>query len=172
VNGDVAIGADGLLIEPRRAGWPEAEVELGHLRMTGVAEGAHVLKRQQVAVRAAVRRMTGRTALDAGSRVLEDERAGEVGVARGAGFVVEAAERHAVARVVRVVTGRAGHRAFRQPVALVEGELAEDRLVAPEAGARALGDVLKTRRQVQDFFFTWMVWQLEQASPAAECALV
>ena len=63
VNGDMAVGADRVLVEAWRPDRTEAEVELGHQRMTAEAEFTDALMGQQVAVRATVSHMAAAAAL-------------------------------------------------------------------------------------------------------------
>jgi len=139
----------------------ERAVPLG--KLDGVAAEAQIgdaRRRQHVAVRRSVDVVTGRAALQPGRAVLEEEGAALVGVALQAGFLLETAQSAERGGLMRVVAGRALKDALLQAMALVQGELGEDVLVA---GGTALGcaDLAPAWG-----FAAWTLWQVVQSREA------
>jgi hypothetical protein len=146
VDARVTVGALRIETEARRTDGAESSMELWNFRVTAEAQLSYALKREEMSVRGAVRRMAGGATFDARDGMLEYERAALVGMAADTGLLLEAAELRATGRLMRVMAGRAVEGSLAQAVALGERKFVELLGVAIEAHRRTRAVV---RRQAQ-----------------------
>ena len=154
----MAVGTYRAFIESRGGGGRKTSVELRHLRVTAVTQGADLLDVEHVAVRTAVRLMAGTTAIDPRSGMFEYKGTLHIGMAVAAYRLFETTQFHAQTRIVRIVAGRAGYSALRQPVSLIERELSEGFLVTLKTEAGSGSQVSNVRRQ--SYGITWKTFFL------------
>ena len=126
MDGRVTVGADAL--------GREASVEAGYEGVAAVAELGDTLETELVAVRRAMRRVTGDTSLRPDRAVLKDEGPAFVTVALNAGVLFEASQPGSCGRLVGVVARGALHGAFFDGMVVAEEELAENAGVTLDAG--------------------------------------
>ena len=104
--------------------------------MAGVTQLTVALKRQQMSIWAAVRRMAGDTTFYLLCAMFKNERPGFFCVTRTT-LIVNASKLHTGLRFVRIVAGDTGYRPLHQAMALIKLELGERVFMTGDTGPTA-----------------------------------
>jgi hypothetical protein len=111
----------------------EKLVKGGCRGMAAEAQVGRALMGEHVPVVGAVDLVAGGAAFDAGGLVFVEERPALVGMAADARLVFEPGQPHPSRGFMLIVTRRAFHQPFLEPVALVQGKLSPDVLMTGQA---------------------------------------